>query len=260
MNLLTSIKVLTKIWLKQTFRGTTPWLLTLFFVGLSFIFQWDDKHNSLRAFGSMLEYDAPRETVLKVVLHRTFINFWIAFLFFFWIPKVQFKLASSFSISQTLWLKLNRTRHITLALSRVIFLILVSVAFALFSVIWSFIYSTYHQLTITSFQPSILGFLGFLLFSGSLTLTFTASHRLSKDLSLVLAMTFSFFPILLGFFKEHTKKVWAYFPHNQPILNFEEISPSIVRSYESSIWIALFLLGVYLIKNSILEHINSKLE
>lgn len=258
MNVLTHVYILNKIWLKQTFRGPSSWLIYLLFVCISFIFQWDEKYNSLRAFGSLLEYDDPRSTVLKVLFHRTFINFWVIFLFFFWIPKIQFKLANSFSISQTLWLKLNRTSHLSLALSRVVFLLWVAGSFALLSVFWSFLFSTYHQLTISSFQPSILGFLGFLLLSGSLTLTFTSFHRLSRDMSLVLATTFSFFPILLGFFKEHTKKIWTYFPHNQPILNFEEISPSIVRSYESSIWVAFVLLGIYLVKNSILELIYSK--
>lgn len=194
--------------LKRGSLGAGYFAMTMCFVVITIIYSWHEHSLQLSGPGFIKEF--PSKTAAFQSHFWSWTNIWWFFSMFFiaWVMKI---IADSFTISNTLWLRLNNTTSFTLALSRVLYVITMALGIVIFAVIWVVLFGLKNSFFDKYLLLPFFFFLSvYFLLTGVIILFYTFwGTFLNQEFSSIILVFF----ILIGIslFKEKVNSSWIRF-------------------------------------------------
>lgn len=246
MNEIQKAWLLAKPYIEKLITDKGFWISFIFLFFCSFLYKWDSKNNLLTSIlfsKSFKVVDA--KTGFNMLFYDFYIVWWYVILFIFVLSKILFPLKNSFTISETLWIKFNQTSNLTLAISRIIFILGSSVFLFLVSCFWMVVFCLFYQTPLDYLYIPILGLIAQVILSTSLVLWLCSYHKLRSDFSVLLSIAALIFPVFLKFLlKSNYNFLGDFFPHTMPLV-LSSVLPSTRLSYFSALILGVFLIVIY---------------
>lgn len=232
--------------IRRALRSKSLWIPYAACLLLTLLYHWDPSHAFLYLFRVSLRSEEYR-VEMHCIFYETYLAWWcfsLAWLF----RMILFPLANSFTVSHVLWLRSSGVRGSTLALSRIIFLLIAVTVVAVLSLLWIVIFTLRHSLPIDGslFTP-VIGFVGYILFGGGLVLLLEDSHLLDNNTRMIFVMLAAVLPMVSFYFRDDIQSLHDYWPYAIPVF-FHGRPPDINRGYFLALGAGMLLLAFHWIK------------
>lgn len=189
----------------------------------SFSLSWDSNYPSLKLFGMNIDYsiendDSKTFNYAYCDLYRTF---WILFILPFIYRKILIPLASSFSVNQSLWLRMLNVNYVSVHLSRVYYFLFGAILISASSLIWGCLFIIFYNIDVIEIFKSYLALIGYLFFTSGLVFCLCWKKNINMDTRTALIFTSMSIPFLLFFFVTGSNipaYLNGYFPASYPYM------------------------------------------
>ncbi len=230
-------------WLRPVRQSAWVLIAAILMISGTLLFHWDSEARVLRlAFWTIARPD--REDGLLDLFREWSSVVWLLFLP--WLSRhVLLPLTNSFTVSESLWLRLAKTTHLTLALARGAVVVLAAVLLGSGMALWAAVFAYKQQVDWAPLLWIAAGVTGYVLLTGSLTIlwqgkpTLTLKQRHSQ-VFLVMGIPFALTGLayLIGY------KVDGFLPFAFP---FSPLFPelSIRKGFALANGLGLFFLLAY---------------
>ncbi|NUO00597.1 MAG: hypothetical protein HUU01_08275 [Saprospiraceae bacterium] len=161
---------------------------------------WDENQKVIRVFGFPLERFSLGKTkheALRVWFYEIISLIWIALIFFIY-SKVIVPINQSFVVSQSLWLRLSPLSNVEVAISRVLFIVVVAFGLGCVVLALAILYMLLSGSNFYDLLIPVYGVIGYVLLSGGLVVAIPplpTADRVSKQIRTIAAT--AFIPFLL---------------------------------------------------------------
>lgn len=251
MNLLLDAFITIRHQLMALLKSQWIWGIFIITITPGFFAHWDYHTKTLHLFWVNLEGYAPgqsRSDTLRLFYYEMSSWAWACIMLIILTKKVFHPLAHSFSISQTLWLRLLPTNASVLAWGRFLFVLLTALGLGALTLLWACSYAYWHKLAVGDLLLPALGLTGYVLFSGSLILHLSANHRAHPAQRMAILFFCFFAPIIIfGASRGLAGLLQGYCPYSLPFIA-EQMGNRAWRPFLTTATLGAALLVLYPIK------------
>ena len=202
-----------------------------------FLLNWNETSATLNFLGMDLDtvFTAGRIWALHYAFYDLYRCNWLLVVFFVF-NWVLMPLTSSYTVSQSLWLRLSGASYVALALSRILQALFAALLILLVSLVWVVVFALRHGLNFGDLMPPIYGLLAYVIFSSGLIIIMFGkpTTRMTRRTAYVV-LAFSI-PILLYVIGKNLEVIhWSngYFPYTVPV-GWSDQNNEVIRAYESA--------------------------
>jgi hypothetical protein len=205
--------------LRRQLLSPVLWFFLVWGVVSTLLISWNEER-SLVEFGSLqlkstLGHD--REASLQRVFYDFFALGWLLFVFFMF-SRVLLPVNMSYTVSQSLWLRLSHTSTITLTAARLLQVLAAIVLASGASLLWVILYSSFHGIGVSLLQHAVFGIAGYAFLSGGVIVFFSGRPNLQTEKRFALVVLAASLPFLLYLIGKHLGSHFdGFFPYAVPI-------------------------------------------
>lgn len=215
-----------KYHLLDMIKGKALWII--FTIGFLLLIgsEWDIDSQKLKVLGLTIDGFGIGQTQSDIMLahfYDVISTIWLFIIITFGFQKVLLPMSKSFSVSQTLWLRLTPISSVELAISRIIVILSGTILITILSSILAMLYWLMHGNQATQLFLPIIGFTGHLLISGGLIVSCNPGLTTSLSFRTMLAVLFAGLPMLSYIlFHNIADNLNGFFPYTAPFI-FKDI-------------------------------------
>lgn len=200
----------------------------------------------------------PREYALQFVFYDYFLLFW-ALIFFFLLPfKVLTPLTMSYTVSNSLWLRMTTVKWEYIQLARVFYVMSMSILIFCVGMFWAILFSFYQNLPFKMLFEAVFSLSVYTVFSGSIILLLRGSPIDSVEKRQTYVMISLLIPIALYILaKNLSPKVYGLLPFTFP-LRANQLSYVSLRGNFMALLLALLFLLFPLLNQALKTKIINK--
>ena len=227
----------------------SPALVCFLLAGLcsSFLVSWQEPGKTLAMAGLSLDmhFEEGRSFALQYAFYDLYRSAWILAVFFVF-NRVLMPVTMSYTVSQSLWLRLSQASPMALTLSRVLQVLFAALLLWGFSLVWMLVYAWRHGLSPADLIPASWGLTAYVLLAGALILVMWGKPNTRMPQRTAFAIVAASIPMLLYFFGNEPQIIrhsGGYFPYAVP-LGLREMSLEAMRAYTGALVLGVVLMGV----------------
>ncbi len=209
---------------------------------------------------SVLDVSGDPISALQLVFFDYFSIVWAVVCIGFVPVKILVPVVQSYTVSNSLWLRLAPTNIFTLALYRVLLVMIPSLSFGLMTSLWCGVFSLVHGIPYSMIVYPVYSLLAFILFTGSISILMAGRPTTLMEVRYAYVFLALIIPVLFLLLKN--KLVYKFdgifpfvFPYRADKLGFETL-PGTITAIVMGVVLILFVLGINYIR--ILSQKNQK--
>lgn len=246
--------ILTKSFEHYLRPATGTLLLFGLLMGFSLLTFWDESSESVFLLGSINLFDVTlssiRSEAFNALFYDLYSTFWL-FLLLTYIPnRIIYPLSNSFSVNQSLWIRmLPHTTNFDFALSKIFYLIYSLTILFLASLAWVIMFASLKGLRIQDLLTPVIGLMGHVIIAAGMIFIVCYNKKMAAATRKSWVFLTLFLPILLYLIGDvSARKLNGFFPYAAPFA-VKYNGHIVLKPFLTNLLVGVFLLSVFLMKN-----------
>lgn len=256
-------RVLAKAWIlyKNHFsyqiKSKMIWFLIFWAVVTVLGTSWDENYEMVRFLSIKVgNVGDTRVFALQDIFVQLFQLTWLIVLFFYNPMYVLIPISQSYTVSNTLWLRLSPVSHVCIEIMRSLIIFGIALFFYFAGIIWAMSFSIFHGVGIRLLIQPATSLLGFMFMTGGLMMWVSPGIRANTEIRYAVSIIVSAIPLILFIFRHSLSNILGLLlPYAYPYSSANLSSATL----KASISAALFgvILGLFkLIFNLVFQYLS----
>lgn len=219
----------------------------LLIIGISlfvtFSIQWNSEFGKVQFLNVLVGLNGePREYALQYAFFDYFKLTWVVLLLVFFPWKVLSPISESYTVSNTLWLRLSSATDLSITIYRVLIILITTVVVASISFFWIMLFSIIQSIPISMLWEAGLAITSYVLFSGGLIISLRGKSTLPLNIRQIFVILAWIVPLSFYAFRVFfSERMHGFFPFSFPY-GANELSYKTIRASFSACALGILLL------------------
>ncbi|MFM9948613.1 MAG: hypothetical protein ACKV1O_11800 [Saprospiraceae bacterium] len=249
MNNIRSAWTIYKNHLTPLYRHWTVIFSVILMLLFTFFTSLDERQYAITFFSlPIFDVQSDKNSAFQYVFFDYFEIIWGVICLGFVPFKILVPVVQSYTVSNSLWLRLAPTNTYILALYRAMLVLIPTIVFGVVALLWEFLFSIVHGLSFSLIGYPVCSMLAFMLFTGSLSICMAGKPTTMIEIRYAFIFIAFIIPIVLGSLK--SKFIYTLngiyplvFPYDADELGFETL-PGTITAIVIGIAIIILILGI----------------